>query len=140
MDEEPVPTGAEHNQVDNGPGHNDFVKVTAPEEDTAPVPSRADHEDAPTPSDAHEPSDSHELKREQDAPHQPLEKNVPNELHEHRQQSAPQQVPRDANGHHPSDTHDDTDEPQMPGSFNVKPHHGHLSFADLLRKMHIKSH
>ena len=141
VDPESLPQGA-----DAAPSDNEFVKVTPPSEDTdrtalpqTSAETPASNGTLPTASGSQTPSgpptDAHELKREHDAPHQPLEQKVPKELHEVHHESA-HGAPVD--DHH----HDSEDEgPMMPGSFYVKPHHGghHHGLGDLLRKLHIKS-
>ncbi|KIP03271.1 hypothetical protein PHLGIDRAFT_130267 [Phlebiopsis gigantea 11061_1 CR5-6] len=128
---EPVPTEAANGQVDNGPGENDFVKVTAPEDHA----HSNGHGGGGPPTPTGQPSDAHELKHEHDA-HEPLEHKVPDELHEVKKEKAT----TDALG-----VHDDEEELRMPGSFNIgepQQYHGHgfHALADFFRKLHIKSH
>lgn len=125
--------GAANGRVDDGPGENDFVKVTAPEDHT---PSNG-HSAGGSPASTGKPSDAHELKREHDA-HEPLEQKVPDELHEVKKEKEKEKT--DALG-----VHEDDEELKMPGSFNIEEpqqYHGHgfHALADLFRKFHIKSH
>jgi calcium/calmodulin-dependent protein kinase I len=146
LDQESAPNNAADGQLDNGPGHNDFVKVTPPEEypqqerqakDAADKFAANDTTIAEASTSAKKPADAHELKREHDAPHEPLEKEIPKELHEVQKEPVRAQHNNHHSGHHDSED----EELMMPGSFNTKPQHGHghHGFADLLRKMHIKS-
>lgn len=134
-DDDDVVTQQAHSPAP-GPGENEFIKVIAPPEETStektPVATQAPQR-APSPST---PTEAHELKRETEA-REPLEQNVPQELHEVHQESAQTPQPK------PHAHDDEDDELNIPGSFNPRRHHHsnshHLSWAELFKKMHIKS-
>ena len=136
-DPESVPAGATNGQADNGPGENDFVKVTAPEEDHR---SANGNGVAGGSSSSSKPSGAHELKREHDA-HEPLEQKVPDELHQVNKEKASPNANASSQSAHGDE---EEEELRMPGSFNVEPHqyphgHGYHAIADFFRR-HIKSH
>ena len=141
VDLEAIPKGVLHDQL-GSPGQNDFVKVTPPDEKpheelSSQTQSKEnfspnEHIAPATQTTAEKPADAHELKREHDAPHQ-LPEQVSEEPHEVHKSGR-------SNGHYAHHDSDD-EELMMPGSFNVKPNrhvHGHLGFADLFRKLHLK--
>lgn len=143
-DPQPVPQDV----TEDGPGQNDFVTVTAPDDDKSKskdtYANGSGQVGGSTPDG--KPSDAHELKREHDA-HEPLEKKVPEELHQVNKETeqAAESASAASNGHadHIDNDDDDEEELRMPGSFNFKQpphHHGHHGLADFFRKMHIKSH
>ncbi|EKM60702.1 uncharacterized protein PHACADRAFT_246771 [Phanerochaete carnosa HHB-10118-sp] len=159
LDPESVP-GSAIGQADL-PGKNDFVKVTPSDtprpkqsplpdvhaEDYVTLPDRKSP--VPPPDDATTPADktsAHDLKHEKDH-HEPLEQKVPKELHElHKESQQTNGRAHNDHGHgHGDHDHDPDDEYlNMPGSFYVKPNareaHGqHHGFANLLRKLRLKS-
>ncbi|KAI0358930.1 Pkinase-domain-containing protein [Trametes cingulata] len=132
------------------PGENEYVKVTAPEEDEAahqegakekadasPARSEAESksegvsEDAPLPKaqgTPPRPSEEHALKHESEA-HQPLHEKVPTPLHSGEESPAPAQEEKQAQeGEQQQRDGRETPELQMPGSFDVpeaNQHHHH---------------
>ncbi|KAL1952328.1 hypothetical protein VTO73DRAFT_1477 [Trametes versicolor] len=139
------------------PGENEYVKVTAPEEDeSSPAQGKSEgvSGDAPLPRASPErPSDAHELKHESNAP-EPLHEKVPTPLHAPdnvAHPAAPASTPseQEQTQHLEAETQADngreTPELQMPGSFDVPAthHHHHLPHVEggwmgLFKKMHIR--
>ncbi|KAI0809230.1 kinase-like domain-containing protein [Irpex lacteus] len=136
------------------PGSNEFVQVTGPEGDvpTAGSPSQpsdgggggdSDVKSTDSASTRGKPSDAHELKHEADAKHEPLEKGVPKELgevHEESQRgSGGGGGGGKAGGEGKEGEEEEERELKIPGSFTAhesEPHHG---WAELFRKLHLKS-
>ncbi|KAI0757432.1 kinase-like domain-containing protein [Daedaleopsis nitida] len=131
------------------PGENEYVKVTAPDEDEMAHAGQADkHTEEVHEPPAPRPSSAHELRHETDA-HEPLHEKVPTALH--NSADAP---PQTQEGAGPSREHESappggrhTPELAMPGSFDVpeeeaqQHHHHHVwegGWMGLFKKMHIR--
>ena len=150
---------------DRGPGENENVKVTGPEEGDKVIVAGANGDVPPAcspqqPSKELEdesrhqpeaPSTKHALKREHEG-HAPLEERVPTLVHEHAEAKADTNAsiakaatPHETNGR-PSHDDNESEDYHMPGAFHIRaPHHGgnghhhHLGWLDFFRKMHIKA-
>ena len=138
------------------PGENEYVKVTAPDEDEMQKASAEKEtevvEEPPAPSKGTEerPSDAHELRHESET-HQPLHEKVPTPLHQGDDASLPQAQEGAGPSAEPEPQPEaqdgrETPELKMPGSFDVpehgqhQQHHHHWEggFMGLFRKMHLK--
>ena len=129
------------------PGENEYVKVTAPDEDEG-----AEKHTDPLAAEER-PSSAHELKHEKEAPHEPLHERVPTPLHNGGEGGPP---PQTQEGIGPSREREHAPEPEggretpdlrMPGSFDMSGeesqhhHHHHVwegGWMGLFKKLHIK--
>ncbi|RPD58445.1 Pkinase-domain-containing protein [Lentinus tigrinus ALCF2SS1-6] len=133
------------------PGENEYVKVTAPDEDEmkkAGAEKKTEVVEEPAAGTQGRPSDAHELKHESQT-HQPLHEKVPTPLHEGDDPSPPQAQEgagpsAEPEPHPEAQDGRETPELSMPGSFDVPQHEQHHhhhwegGFMSLFRKMHIK--
>ncbi|KAI0662387.1 Pkinase-domain-containing protein [Cubamyces menziesii] len=157
-----VPHARDPDAAASDPGENEYVKVTAPEDEDAEqseAKTEGVSEDAPLPKARgtdERPSDKHALKHESEA-HLPLHEKVPTYLdlaqenEDAPSSSQPEPEPEikvAQEEQHPEEPQGGraTPELQMPGSFDVpEEHHGHHhiphfegGWMSLFKKMHIK--
>ncbi|KAI0735690.1 Pkinase-domain-containing protein [Earliella scabrosa] len=140
----PAPETVAAQMPQDDPGENEYVKVTAPDEDEGAEKHTAAEE---------RPSSAHELKHETEAPHEPLHERVPTPLHNGGEGGPP---PQTQEGIGPSREREHAPEPEggretpdlrMPGSFDMSGeesqhhHHHHVwegGWMGLFKKLHIK--
>ncbi|KAH9850654.1 Pkinase-domain-containing protein [Lenzites betulinus] len=139
------------------PGENEYVKVTAPEEDSDRQTPPGSESGASEPVNVDAPSDAHALKHETDA-HEPLHEKVPTPLHAGAEGAAASSSPAhaaEAQVEHPSAPSPGgaadqaqgrgSPDPRMPGSFDAEEehhahHHHHFEggWLGMLKKLHIR--
>ncbi|OCH92674.1 Pkinase-domain-containing protein [Obba rivulosa] len=140
--------------IDNGPGENEHVKVTAPSEDRPLPPAHKPRASQTAPAnagDVEKPSTAHKLKHEQET-HEPLQTKVPTPLQEmHSEQEQRHKQEQQLQNHDESEhDHDHDHGPPMPGSYCFHPgereehrRHHHIlhpdgALAGLLKRMHLR--